>query len=62
MVTQISATSLSPNFISGKSYVKKITVYFLAVCANFSCKIKKFELEVVGLGILGIGFCFKGSH
>ena len=52
----------SPNFHSGKSYVKKISVYFLAVCANFPCKIEKFELENVRVGILGTGFYFQGSH
>ena len=25
-------------------------------------KIEKFELEVPGVGILGTGFCFWGSH
>ena len=53
----------SPHFHSGKSYVKKITVYFLPICTNFSYKIEKFELEVVGMGILWTGFfCFQGSH
>ena len=56
MVTQISAASPSPNFHLGKSYVKKITVYFLAICANFPCKIEKFQLEVVGVGILDFAF------
>ena len=42
--------------------VEKISVYFLAICANFPCKFEKFELEVVGVGILGTGFCFQGSH
>ena len=46
---QISAASLSLNFYSGKSY-------FLAICANFPCKIEEFELEVVGVGILGTEF------
>ena len=60
---QISAASLSQNFHSGRSYVKKNnSVYFLAICANFPCKIEKFEVEVVGVGILGTGFCFQGSH
>ena len=62
MVMQISAASPSPNFHSGKSYVKKISVYFLAICVNFSSKIEKFELEVIGMGILGTGLCFQGSH
>ena len=61
MVTQISAASSSPNFHSRKSYVKKITKFtFLAICANFPCKIEKFELENVG--ILGTGYCLQGSH
>ena len=33
-----------------------------ATCANFPCETEKFELEVVGVGILGTGFCFMGSH
>ena len=48
MVMQISAGSPSPNSHSGKSYVKKMSVYVLAICTNFPCKIEKFELEVVG--------------
>ena len=60
---QISVPSPSPNFYSGKSYVKKNNrVYFLAVCANFSCKIEKFELEVLGVGILRTGFYFQDNH
>ena len=44
MVTQISAAPPSPNFHSGKSNIKKNNrVYFLAVCAEFPCKIEKFE-------------------
>ena len=50
MVMQISAALLSQSFYSGKSYVKKISVYFLAICTNLPCKIKKFELEVKGVG------------
>ena len=50
---QISAASPSPNFHSWKSYVKKISVYFLAICANSPCQIDKFELKVVGVCILG---------
>ena len=62
MVMQISAASLSPNFHSWKSYVKKNnSVYFLAICAKFSCKTLKSELEVVSVGILG-GVCFEGSN
>ena len=38
MVMQISAESPSPNFHS---------FTFLVICANFSCKIEKFELEFV---------------
>ena len=54
---QKSAAVPSPNFHSEKSYVKKNdSVYFLAVCSNFTFKIKKFALEVVELGILGAGF------
>ena len=62
MVMQISAALSSPNFHSGKSYAKKISVYFLVICANCLCKIEKFESKVVGVGILGTEFCFQGSH
>ena len=30
-----------------------ISVYILAICANFRCQIQKFELEVAHVGILG---------
>ena len=54
---QKSAASPSPNFHSEKNYVKKNgSVHFLAICSNFTFKIKKFALEVVELGILGAGF------
>ena len=49
----------------GRVMFKKITnnsVHFLAICVNFPCKIEKFELEVVGVGILRVGYCFHGSH
>ena len=36
---------------------KNNSVCFLPICAKFPCKTEKFELEVVGLGILGTGFC-----
>ena len=63
MVMQIADASPSLNFHSGRSYVKKSnTVYLLAICVNFPCKIEKFELEVLGIGILGTGFCFQGNH
>ena len=62
MVTKISAALLSPNFHSGKSYVKKNGAYLLAICANFPIKFEKFELEFAGVGILGTGFCFQGSQ
>ena len=29
---------------------KNNSAYFLTICANFPCKIEKFELEVVGVG------------
>ena len=59
MVTQISAALPFPNFHSGKSYVKKNnSVWFLAICVNYSCKIEKFEVEVVGIGVLGTRFGF----
>ena len=55
----ISGASPSLSFHSGKSYVQKIIEsVILLICANFPCKTEKFELEVVGLGILGTGFCF----
>ena len=56
---QISAASPSPNFHSRR---KKISVYSLAICVNFPCKIGKFELEFVGMGILGTVFRFQGNH
>ena len=59
MVMQISAASPSPNFHSRR---KKISVYSLAICVNFPCKIGKFELEFVGMGILGTVFRFQGNH
>ena len=59
---RISAASPSPNFCSGKSYVKNNSVYFSAICVNCPHKIWKFELEVAGMGILGTEFCFPGSH
>ena len=63
MVPQVSTASPSPNFHSGTSYVKKNnSVYFLAICVNFPCKVEKVELEVVGVDILGTRFCFQGSH
>ena len=62
MVTKMSVAFPSPNFHLRKSYVKKISVYFLAICANFPCEIEKFELKVVGEGILETGFYFQGSH
>ena len=34
-------------------------MYFLAICVNFSCKIEKFELEVVVVDIFGTRFCFQ---
>ena len=37
--------------------LKNSIVYFLATCVNLLCKIVKFELEVLGLGILGRGIC-----
>ena len=63
MVTQLSAASPSPNFYQGKKLCSKInSVYFLAICANFPRKTEKFELEVVGVGILATGFCFHCSY
>ena len=67
LVTQIAASSPSPNFHTGKSCVKKITniiiisVYFLAICANFPFKIEKFELEVAEVSILGQDFAFRAA-
>ena len=62
MVMQISAAWPFANFHSGKSYSKKTSVYFLAVCVNFPCKIEKFELEVAGMDVLGTGIYLQGSH
>ena len=58
MVMQMSAASPSPSFHLGKSYVQKITVYFLAICVNIPFKIEKFELEVADVCRLGRGICF----
>ena len=52
----------SPNFHPGKSYLVKMSAYFLAMCANLPCKIEKFELEAVGVGILGTGFFFNSKQ
>ena len=49
-------------FIQGRVMLKNNSVYSLALCANLPCKIEKFEWKVVGVGILGIGICFNGSH
>ena len=51
MVMLISGASSSPNFHSEQ-------FLFLVICANFPCKIEKFELEVVGVSILGKEFGF----
>ena len=40
---QISAKSQSPNFHLGRIMLKKNRVYFLAICANLTCKIENFE-------------------
>ena len=61
MVMQFSAASPSTNFHSG-SYVKKNKCLLFSDLHQLPCKIEKFELEVVGVGILGTGFCFQGSH
>ena len=45
-------------FIQGRVMLKKISVWFLAICVNYSCKIEKFEVEVVGIGVLGTRFGF----
>ena len=62
MVTQISTALPFPNFHSGESYVKKNnSVHYLVICANFSFKIEKFELKVVGVDISGTVFCFRAA-
>ena len=59
MVTDIFASSSSPNFYSRKSNVKKKCLLF-SIFANFPCKIEKFELEVAGVGIFqGQEFKFR---
>ena len=58
----MSAAWPSPKFHLREIYVKKISVYFLAICANFPCRIKKLELKVGNVGILGTGFCSQGSQ
>ena len=61
MVMQITAASPSPDFHSGESYLKKITVYFRTICVNFRCKIERFELlKVVAMGVLETGFWYQG--
>ena len=48
--------------ISKSSFTEELCLkdkcLFLVICVNFPCKTEKFEFEVVGLGILGSGFCF----
>ena len=39
-----------------------MSVYFLAMCANLPCKIEKFGLEALGVGILGTGFFFNSKQ
>ena len=58
---QMSAASPSPSFHLGKSYVQKITVYFLAICVNIPFKIEKFELEVADVCRLDEEFAFKAA-
>ena len=57
---QIAAASSSLNLHSGKSFVKKITlfIYFFAIYIKPPCEIEKFELEVVSVDILRTEFCF----
>ena len=38
------------------------SIYFIAISATSQVKLLKFELKVVGMGILGTGFCFQSSH
>ena len=42
--------------------ILKIRFHFLSICAKLLCKIEKFVLAVVSVGILRTGFCFQGSH
>ena len=51
-------------FIQGrvlKKFLKNNGVYFLAICVNFPCKIDKFELEVVAMGILVQDFASRAA-
>ena len=34
--------------------LKRNIVYFFPICANFPCRIEKFELKVVVMGIFGM--------
>ena len=58
IVRQIIGALPSPNFHLGKSYVKKINAYFLAICANFPCftlvSNNVYWIEKVKLGIPGM--------
>ena len=49
MVTDIFASSSSPNFYSRVMLKNKCLLF--SIFANFPCKIEKFELEVAGVGI-----------
>ena len=51
---QIPVAQSSSNFHLGSSYAKKISFYFLAICANFPCTIEKYELEALGVNL---GYC-----
>ena len=56
MVTQISAA------LSIIRVMLKNKCLLFSNFSNFPCKIVKFKLEVVGVGILGAKFYFQSSH
>ena len=56
-------TSVSNNIYWQKRLNWVFLMYvFAKILTYFPCKIEKFELEVVGMGNLGTGFCSQGSH
>ena len=61
MVTKIPAASPSPNFHSGKIYVKKITSFtFQKFVSTSHVKLRSLN-RILSVGILGTGICFQGS-
>ena len=62
MVTQIPAASPSPNFHSGKSYVKKITVFtFQQFVPTFHVKLKSLYQKMQFSVFQGQDFAFRAA-